>query len=543
VGFVLIKEGMPWPPPGHWGLRTYWQSHRAHWSGDLKALKAYTPATAPGGYWARMAAKPNERQVHVPIAADIARTAADLVAGDTPHIDWEDQQVEATEPVEDEEAPKPKKSPVQETWDAIAQRIGFANKLLEGVETGSAISGWYLKPAWDDRLGKRPLLTVVPADQALPTFLFGELLSVTFVTELAPPANWLQRRESTQVWRWLEHHEPGQIRHELWLGTKERVGNLRPLADHPMTKGFQAVIPTSDIKPGLLVEFVPNDLPNPLDATVPTGRSDLQGLETLLDALDEAMASWMRDIELAKARILVSDEMLTPVSKSGGGFFSGIAGALGKSTTTPAKAFDVDAKVFVPLNMPVEDGDGKPAPIQLIQPLIRFEEHERTVLQLIEQIISRAGYAPQSFGMHVEGQLSGTAMRRRAEKSYRTRDRKRRYLRPALESIAYTLMLLNKVLNPDAPKPDKVPTLVWREADQADPLEMAQVIELLTRARAASREVRVRQAHPEWDDTQVREEVARLAKEDEELNALSPLLGPSEDDHPEDDPSPKPDED
>lgn len=536
---MLIKEGSAWPPPGHWTLRTYWQSHRAWWSGDLKALKAYTPLTAPGGYWARMRNKPGSREIHVPIAADIARTAADLVAGDTPHIDWEDQQATAAEPADGETPAKPKKSPVQETWDAIAQRIGFANKLLEGVETGSAISGWYLKPAWDDRLGNRPLLTVVPADQALPTFLFGELLSVTFVTELAAPADWSQRRESTQVWRWLEHHEPGQIRHELWLGTSERVGSLRPLADHPMTAKFQSVIPTTDIKPGLLVEFVPNDLPNPLDTTVPTGRSDLQGVETLLDALDEAMASWMRDIKLAAARILASDEMLTPIRQTSSGLFSGLGGMFGRGNTTPAKAFDVDNEVFTPLNMPADD-EGKPAPIQLIQPEIRFEAHERTVLQLIEQIISRAGYAPQTFGMHVEGQLSGTAMRRRAEKSYRTRDRKRRYLRPALESIAYTLMLLNKVLNNDAPKPDKMPTLVWREADQADPLEMAQVIELLTRARAASREVRVRQAHPEWDDTQVAEEVARLAKEDEELNALSPLLGPNEDDHPEDAPQPKP---
>ncbi|SER95411.1 Phage portal protein, SPP1 Gp6-like [Lentzea xinjiangensis] len=535
---MLIEPGTMWPPPGHWTLRAYWQSHRAWWSGDLTALRTRTPTTAPGGYWARMAYKPGERQVHVPIAADIARTSADLVAGDTPHIDWEDQQAEPAKPADGEAPAKPKKSPVQEAWDGIAQRIGFANKLLEGVETGSAVGGWYLKPAWDERLGKRPLLTIVAGDQALPTFLFGELLAVTFVTELPAPADWTQRRDSTEVWRWLEHHEPGQIRHELWRGTLTHIGSPQPLADHPTTKQFLPVIDTTPIKPGLLVEFVPNNLPNPLDTTVPLGRSDFQGCETLFDALDEAMASWMRDIELAKARILASEDMLTPTAGRGGI----LGGLFGKGNTTAAKAFDVDAKVFVPLNMPVEDSDGKPVPIQLIQPEIRFEAHERTVLQLIEQIVSRAGYAPQSFGMHVEGQLSGTAMRRRAEKSYRTRDRKRRYLRPALESIAETLMRLNAVLNPGAPVPDGPPTLVWREADQADPLEMAQVIELLTRARAASREVRVRQAHPDWDDTQVQEEVARLAKEDEELNALSPLLGPTEDDHPEDVPPPKPDE-
>ncbi|WP_285751990.1 phage portal protein [Lentzea sp. NBRC 105346] len=519
---MLIEPGSQWPPPGHWKIRHYWQSWSAYWSGDLAALKTYGSCTAPGGYWARMKAKPGNREIHVPIAADIARTSAELVAGDTPVIDWEDQQAETADS-SNGNAPR-RKSPLQDTWDNIAQTIGWANKLLQGAEIGSPIGGWYLRAAWDERLGKRPLLTVVRGDEALPMFLFDELIAVTFVQELDAPQGWKTRSDG-EVFRWLEHHEPGQIRHELWLGSTSNVGDPLPLTEHPTTAGFLPVIDTSTVRPnGILVEHVPNDLPMTLDV-LPLGRSDLQGVETLLDALDEAMASWMQDIELAKARILASKEMLDPVTRantsSGAatGFFGSMFGR--RENTNPARAFDTDAKVFTPLEMPAEDG-GKVAPITLVQFAIRFQEHEATVLQLIEQIVSRAGYAPQTFGMHVEGQLSGTAMRRREQKSYRTRDRKRRYMRPALERIAETLMLLNAVLNPDAPRPTQRPTLVWRETDQSDPLEMAQVVELLSRARAASKEVLVKAAHPEWDDTQVGEEVKRLMAEDAGMMAPAP---------------------
>lgn len=536
VGFVLIEPGSQWPPPGHWKLRTYWQSWRAWWSGDLDQLKNHTPCTAPGGYWARMKAKPGNREVHVPLATDIARTAAKLVAGDTPHIDWEDQGTEdqdeaATEPADDDADPPP--NPLQETWDNIAQAIGWSRKILQGVEMGTALGGWYLRPAWDERLGNRPLLTVVPADEALPTFLFDELLSVTFVQTLEAPAGWTERSRG-EVWRWLEHHEPGQIRHELWLGSESNVGELLPLTEHPTTAGFEPVIDTTSIKPqGILVEHVPNDLPQPLDV-LPLGRSAFQGCETLFDSLDEVMASWMQDIELAKARILASAEMLQPVQAGqSGGARAGFFGR-GKQNTTPAKAFDIDAKIFTPLDMPAEDG-GKVSPITLVQFEIRFEAHEKSALQLIEQILTRAGFAPQTYGMHVEGQLSGTAMRRRAEKSYQTRNGMRAYLKSPAEKCADTLMRLNAVLNPGAPVPTKQPTLVWREAGHADPLEMAQVIELLARAQRLSLEVGVAMAHPDWDDKQVREEVKRLQAERAELTAPAPTgYEPPDDTDPDD---------
>ena len=476
-------------------MRARWQSWAAWWSGDLDRLKRDTPATAPGGYWQRRN-KPGTTQIHLPLAADLARTAAELMYGDTPVLDFEGDKT------------------TQGAWEVLSQTIGWANTLLESGEVGAALGGSYLKPGWDEETADHPLPMVVRADQALPVFRFNQLHSVVFVTELAAPDGWTSR-DRGEVWRWLEHHESGQIRQELWLGSASSIGTPLPLTEHPHTEHLAGVIDTRGIRPkGILVEYIPNDLPQPLDV-LPLGRSVLQGVETLLDQLDEVMDSWMRDIRLGKGRILLAREMLDPVGPQRSG---GLGGLFGRRNTTAAGAFDIDAEAFVGLEMTPEGKDGGPAPITDIQFEIRVEEHLATALALVEQITSRAGFAPQTMGMHVEGQLSGTAMRRREQRSYRTRDRQRRYARPALERFGETLMLINAEKF-GGPKPTARPTLAWRETDQADPKETAETIDLLRRAMALSVETAVQMAHPEWDDTQVGEEVARLVKEQAALAA------------------------
>jgi hypothetical protein len=486
-------------------MRARWKGWRALWSGHLDWLRRDLPALAPGGYWARRAQKPGARELHVPLAADIARTSATLVAGDTPAMKWEGDPA------------------AQDAWNTLADEVGWANLLLEAFEVASATGGAYLRPAWDETVADHPLGQVVAADEALAEFRFGRLRQVTFVTELPAPDGWNQL-ERGEVWRHLEHHEPGQIRHELWLGNLSNVGSPRPLADHPAVSGLPGVIDTTSIRRGrVLCEYIPNDLPNPL-TSLPVGRSDLQGVETLLDALDEVFDSWMRDIQLAKARILASREAMDPVAQSSTG--GGVRGFLrGRATATPARAFDTDADVFQWMDIPGEDTNGKPMPFTLVQFEIRFEAHERSALALFEQIVSRAGFAPQTFGLNVDGQLSGTAMKRRDIRSHQSKDRKRRYGKGPVERFAETLMLIGKAKFGTA-GPSKPPALEWKETSQADPLENAQVIELLRRAQAASDEVVVRMAHGDWDDDQVDEELGRLAKAREAMTA--PMLDGTE---------------
>jgi hypothetical protein len=487
-------------------MRTRWMSWAAWWSGDLERLMRDTACTAPGGYWDRQSKKPGTKY-HLPLAADLARTAAELMYGDTPAIKFESNP------------------DAQTAWEDLSQKIGWANKLLESGEVGAAVGGSYLRPAWDDQTAEHPLFTVVRADRALPEFRFDQLVGVCFVTVLPMPAGWKAYRDG-QVWRWLEHHEPRQIRHELWLGSESNLGQPQLLEVHPATEFLTANIPTTAIRPkGILAEYIPCDLPNALDESLPLGRSVLQGVETMLDALDETFDSWMRDFRLGKGRVLLSGEMLTPVAaqrkSSGGGFLGGRFG--GSKNTTPAAAFDVDAEAFMTLETPMEQAGANgttTTPITLVQFAIRVKEHFDTCMAIVEQVVSRAGYAPQTFGINVDGQLSGTAMRRRELRSHRTKDRMRRYARPALERAAETLMLINATLF-GGPRPTARPTLEWKDTDGADPKETADTVEILRRAMVMSVETAVREVHPEWDDDQVKDEVGRLAAEQPALTAPS----------------------
>jgi hypothetical protein len=476
-------------------MRARWQSWAAWWSGDLDRLKQDTPATAPGGYWARRN-KAGATQIHLPLAADLARTTAEMVYGDTPVLEFEGDKA------------------TQAAWDDLAQTIGWSNTLLESGEVGAALGGSYLRPGWDKDTAEHPLPMVVRADMALPEFRFNQLHAVCFVTELPPPADWTARNRG-EVWRWLEHHEPRQIRQELWLGSAGNIGHPMPLAEHPHVAHLEAVFDTTPIRAkGILVEYIPNDLPQPLDV-LPLGRSVLQGVETLLDQLDEVMDSWMRDIRLGKGRILLAREMLDPIGPQKRG---GIGGMFARRNTSPAGGFDVDAEAFVGLEMSPDGKDGAPAPITHVQFEIRVEEHLASAMALIEQIVARGGFAPQTMGIHVEGQISGTAMRRRDMRSHRTKDRIRRYARSPLERFAETMMLINAWAF-DGQRPTKRPTLAWRETDQADPKETAETIEILRRAQAMSVEVAVQMAHPEWDDKQVEDEVKLLMQEQAALTA------------------------
>ncbi|MDQ0377945.1 phage portal protein [Amycolatopsis thermophila] len=490
---MLIRPDSQWPPPGAAKMRKRWPSWRAWWSGDFDELRKHAPATAPNGYWAKRDRHPEDRQVHLPLAADIARTSAELVFGDTQALDF---------------------GPLQDSWEELAQDIGWTNSLLEAGEVDAALGGVFLRPAWDKAVANHPLLTAVPVDEALPEFRFGMLWQVTFVTELGERDGFW--------WRWLEHHERGQIRHELWKGTATNIGRAVALADQPETAPLAAgedggLIDTTPIRPdgGLLVDYIPNDLPQPLDR-LPFGRSDLQGIESALDMLDTTWDSWMRDLDLGKGRVIVSSEMLdgiAPAPRSTGHVQTATDRFFGRLRRgTPTKVFDEDAKVFTPLpGLPPDDG-GKVTPITHVQFQLRVQEHADTAMALVEQIVSRAGYAPQTFGQDVDGQISGTSRRLRERRTYTTRNRKRRYARSAIERTAETLMLI-AATDFGGERPTERPKLDWRDTDQSDPKETAETINTLRMAEAMSTEIAVRMAHPDWDDTQVKEEVGRIKAE------------------------------
>ncbi|SNR32983.1 hypothetical protein [Blastococcus mobilis] len=509
----------PWPPADIAPYVKDQAAWAAWWSGDTGKLADTTQGGGTTGrrsFWSRRKIGPDSTrataQLHATLAADIASTSADLLFGEPPDLLIPDvglarayERRAAGSGGEGELAAWPADSRLttadtvaaQDRLDELADTLGLANRLLEAGEVCAATGGVYLRPLWDKAAADHPILTVVDPDRAIPDFRYGILHAVTFVEEV--------HREGGEVWRHLERHEPGVILHGLYVGTGVTLGRQVALTDHPATQGFmpEVALPVEVTggKPGIMPRFVPNVLPNRKHRKYPIGRSDYAGCEPFLDALDEAWTSWMRDLRLGQARLMVPDEFLTPV------------GARPGQTTGAARGFDVDQELLTGLNMADLTGlTGKDA-ITQVQFDIRVEQHERTTVALTEHIISTAGYSPQTFGLQIEGRAeSGTALRIREGKTWRTQGRKQRYWAPELSASCETLLALDRVVF-GRPTPVARPVIGWQELAD-DPQGTAQWVNTLAAARAASIETRVRLAQPGLDDDQVAQEVARIKEED-----------------------------
>lgn len=465
---------LEWPPRPHRKIHdqiTAWDSWYASREPDGSQAAPTIRERLHQWVWgADLKADARRRQVRLPAASDVAQTSADLLFG---------------EPVELRVSDTPQDA-AQQRLEELADLIGLHNRLIEAAETQSAHGGVYLRPVWDTDIADHPLLTSVSAKRAVPDFTLGILRGVTFWEEV--------HRAGPAVWRHLERHEPGIILHGLYVGTDRQIGSRRPLAEMPQTAGFDdEVVLEGPLQDRLLPVYVPNMLPNRTHET-PSGRSDFAGSEDLLRSLDDCWSSWMRDLRVGAARIIVDESLLD------------------HTPGQPGRRFNADAEVFTPVRMsPTATDANKVTPIEFV---LRVEEHAATADALFTRLVSAAGYSPESFGIHSAGPAdSGRALKMREARTWRTRSRKQGYWTQPLTRLTETLLLMDAQIFGSGVTPDR-PTVVWADGEADDPRETAETLELLYRARAMSTEMRVRLASPHLDGEELDAEVRRMQAEE-----------------------------
>lgn len=519
-----LPEGGPQPwPPKHLDPWTHDLQEAAAWyAGNPAALQAHYggPTTTPSRqseppgllrraarFWSRtptQGALDTRQRLHVPLASDIAAASADLLFGDPPalripaaHEDQTDGDATAAKATEGR-------------IEALDEQLGLANLWLEAAETCAGIGAVYLRPAWDHDVADHPLLGVVQADSAVPEFRWGRLSAVTFWRVLATNGD--------EVLRWLEHHERGRVLHGLYQGTRSALGHPVPLTEHEATASTAKIVDEegaialpAGLEKRLLPSYVPNVLPNRKHRGKPWGRSDTQGAEGLMDALDEAWSSWMRDIRLGKLRVIVPDEFLT----------RGPRGTNGQARGAGAR-FDADQEIFTPLEMDPKTMEG--AGITPVEFKLRVEEHARTCAELVERIIAAAGYSPQTFGIGGDGAVAtATEVRAREGKSIRTRARKSRYFAPALADAVEALLAIDRAEFGGQAEPMR-PQVVFPETAEVDAHRVAETVDMLRRAQAASTETLVRMVQPELEGDQLQAEVTRI-QDEQGLSVVDPTGG------------------
>ncbi|MER6171352.1 phage portal protein [Streptosporangium sp. NPDC001681] len=493
----LPTTDQEWPPPAIRPEMRLYNQWGAWYSGSPERLaEVYGAGVSPGigldlkgwdrplraggvmgrvvrWFWAAPtpAGQSRSTKLHVPIAGDIAATSADLLFSEPPTLKVPGKKGQAR-------------------LDKILHEAGIYGGLLEAAELGAAYGGVYLRIGWDTGVD-HPVFDALPADAGIPEFSSGRLAAVTF--------HRVVRDEDRQVWRHLECHEKGRVYHGLYMGDEDHLGQQVPLEDHPATAHFAPQVDAeggfdSGYERGLLVHYVPNMRPHRLLRGTSLGRSDYSGVEPLMDALDETWTSWMRDLRLAKARVIVPEVYLQNTGRGRGSMW------------------DPDREIYSGLGMLPPPGGGSNM-ITMSQFAIRVQEHSDTAQSLIAQILRGSGYSVQSFGEGGDGQAqTATEIHMQRHRSYSTRGRKVGYWTPALSWLSEVLLAVDHHIYGSKVSAEKA-TVAWPDGVMPDPESLSRTLDMLVRAQSVSLDTRIRMLHPEWDADQVQAEKERLRDE------------------------------
>lgn len=482
---MKIKENMLWPPMN----MLYWKmaEHSAWYSGDPTTLANFyagyanynflgLPHELPVGetFWGRAIRNESNVLMHVPIAADLAETSSNFLFSESPRI----KVLEATEANVSSTFKK-----TQEELDNMLLESMFYSKILEAAETCAAIGGIFVKLAWDQEISEYPIPVVEQADKAIPEFKFGMLQAVTFWKNIKID------KEGNRVYRLLERYEKGLISYMLYEGSADRLGYNVSLQTLEETNDLPDTIETVD---ELLCVYVPNILPNRLNRNSCLGRSDYLGNEPLMDSLDQTYSAWIKDIILAQGRILLPESWM-------------------KKQDGKLK-FNVDKSMYVQLDIDPVAVVGEKVTAQQFD--IRAEQFEKTSLNLLERIITSAGYSPQTFGLQIEGRAeSGTALSMRERKSFSTKNKKEQYWGSAIKRIVQLMMLVyNEELGGNLELNSNV-NVEFSDAISNNLNELSTSVKMLADAIAVSTETKVRMLHDDWDEEQVLQEVEMIKEE------------------------------
>jgi A118 family predicted phage portal protein len=412
----------------------------------------------------------------IPIAAEMCQASADLLFADPVTVTVDD---EAT----------------QERLNDLLDDNMYA-QFASAAEICAALGGGYLQVNWDPVIyPEAPFLTIIDADQVVPEFKWGRLWAVTIWSVV--------KRDGKLVYRHLERHElrdgVGFIVHGLYEGEEAVLGNRISLDYSDATSGLLANPDMamdgsiSTLSEGLAIVYIPNQTPNRIWRTDPIGRnlgrSDLDGVEHLMDQLAEVMSAWVRAIRLAKARIFISKTLLKNAGPGNGNVASLEQEAFTQVESLGAK----DQKLA--------------DQIQYVQPKVEFDQYKATAETLIEQILQMSGYSMQTFGVGDTGTTrTATEINSKERRSLMTRARKIRNWRPGLVEV------LTKLLNVDRdmfgnPNVASGLTVEFSDGVQETQLALANTVQALFLAEAASLHERVSIVHPDWDDDAVQAEV------------------------------------
>lgn len=493
---------MNWPPAPYDQIQKHYREYAAWYGGQPHILAAqymggqsigettFTPREAQyaGGligaiarfFWGTPPSRGSNTsaKLHIPLAEEVAAEGGYQMFKHPPQIDMGGTATGSVHQLRIEEYIE----------------NGLFVQLLHAAEVASALTGVFLRVGYNTMLSSFPLISVIHPDAALPTFSHGFLRDVILWRTVSDTRN--------EVVRHLEHHTIGQIEHGLYKGDRLRLGKRIELSQHAMTADLRS----GPINTGLDIldcVYVPNlktRIWRDNGQTSNLGRSDYGSILTVMDGLDEVYTSWMRDIRLGKARLMVPQGYLENHGRGQGA------------------TFDLDRDVFVELNALTGGDKLEIVPNQFT---IRFEAHAATTAALLERCISGAGYSAQTFGVSPAIAMTATEVESREQRTFNTRAAKiemgwKYGLRNLINLMLRTDELLGNLPMISVPL---VLRIEFPPPVRENLKTLADTVKTLRDAQSASTAVLVKMIHPEWDDTMVNAEVALIGQSQVSVSA------------------------
>lgn len=413
------------------------------------------------------------------------------------------------------------KGEAQRRADEILNGERTRMALLEAAELTAGLSAVAVTAHWDTATSDAPWMELTACDAVVPEFAGGTLVAVNlFTRHFVLDGGRVIRGEYVHV----ERHERGAVIHGLLKMNGSQVQAIVPLGSIDdatgLTLGLIAYTPGSRYL-GLGAAADAVVLPTGIDRLTvswwrnrPTklhrrgggilpmmGRADLEGPgEQLVDTLDEMWSSWLRDIRIGRARLIVPDTFLE------------VGGQSDQAASVFGPAFDDAREVLTPLAYTqLSDGDNT---IQAQQFPIRAAEHRESVQGLTREITQAAGWSLSSYGDSGEAAATATEVQDRTTLSERTRSRKFLHMQHAIVPIAEALLELDRVhyrglgLPANARVDVRIP-----DVSHIDPEKEALRFQYLRGAGVLSIDTSVRQLHDDWDEDEIRAEIRRLMLE------------------------------
>lgn len=475
-------------PPVEW---EFWHNKYDEWaawySGDENILYNYYNIKAVGNIIAqsRMWARIDDFTgiVHLPAANDIASTSANLLFSEVPKFKYDENSTGGKR--------------IKEFID----ENGLENLLLEGAELSAAMSGCLLKIDIEPDLLNVPIISVLTPQQFFPVFWCGRLWEV--ITYRVVKTN-----DTGKIWRLFEKRSrQGKdllIEYELYEGSSNLIGNQIDLNSLDETANIELENVRFSNIDGLGCVYIPNKRPNKLCPGSYLGINDYSISISMMDSLDVAWTSWLRDIELGMAQIFIDEELLTKNQNQTTG------------EVVQLNKFSKYQRAFVKLNLTgwKMGGDSGVKPIEQVQFNIRMEEHKTTCEQIFFNIVTQCGYSPQTFGIGQQGNVaSGTALKILEHKSQLTRETKGRYWIPAIKELFYQLQKIDQSANLSKTYEVEEISIELQDSIVTDQKEQSEVIRNLDMAKAVSTYTKVKMQHSDWSDEDVEKEVNQILKE------------------------------